>query len=586
MQLLRLAVSACLLNAAFGMPGAHAAVGADGQRTLDTALRDFARRTGLQLIYVSDATRDRTVGTVAEGATPAESLGKLLDGTDLVYEFLNERTVEIRPRRALGAAALRNANYATIEPTGEVRPAAAPPASTPPEERLADVVVTARKREERLLDVPIAVTAFGGDALARRGVNSVTDFLQEAPGVSVYPRGSGAFKIAIRGISTSLGSNENGYYLDELPFTGVTVPINPDVRSWDLERVEVLRGPQGTLFGEGSMGGTVRILTRDAQFNEWQGQVAVVGSDTASGGGTNHAYKGMLNVPIVDDRLALRLGATKEKVDGWLRDAATGAEGINTQDIETYRAKLRFQPTERLSIGAAYWKYEGTFPRDNTGDDEGNAGTGVALAVQTNYRLYGASVNYDFGPASVFYSYANNSLEIGQTGQLFGGTLTSVIPIDVKSHELRVSSGAGGSLQWTLGAYRRDADRNDSFVFALFGIDNGSATETRSEALFGEATYTLASVPVDLTLGLRSVREKLAGIETNAGVPTTPVDRTYRSTNPRVTVAWRPNDAWRVYASAAKGYRSGQLQPSVSLALAGPLGIPLPAALEDDSIWT
>ena len=586
MKSIRAEITACLMAAAFATVAVPAVAEGPQQqgRTLDSALRDFARSTGLQLIYVADTTRDRVVGTVDSSGTPGEVLGRLLAGTDLKYQFLNERTVEIAPNRSTPSEGARRASYAMpVQAGGGGQP---PVAGAGTSTVLDEVIVTARKREERLLDVPVAVTAFGGEALAQRGVNSMTDFLQESPGVSVYNNGGGTYKIAIRGISTSLGANENGYYLDDLPFTGVTVPISPDVRAWDLERVEVLRGPQGTLFGEGSMGGTVRILTRDPQFNEWQGQASLQGSDTASGGGTNRGYKATLNVPILDDRLALRVAATKEKLAGWITDPTTGATGINTQDIDTVRAKLRFQPTERLSIGASYWRYKGDFPRNNTADDDGVAGAGLALASGAKYRLYGATANYDFDSFAVFYSYANNHFELPLSGELFGGQLVANIDVDVKSNELRFSSTGSGPLQWTVGAYRRTASRFDSVLFALFGIDNTSATDTTSEALFGEATYTLQAMPIDFTLGLRSVKEKLAGIEANAGVPTTPVNETYRSTNPRVIVAWRPNEAWRLYASASKGYRSGQLQSSVSLSLAGPLGINLPAALADDSIWT
>ncbi|MFD2137132.1 TonB-dependent receptor plug domain-containing protein [Novosphingobium resinovorum] len=150
-----------------------------------------------------------------------------------------------------------------------------------------DIIVTARKREERAVDVPIAVTAVSGAALEKRGAANLADFLQEAPGVGIYDGGSAlGTKITIRGISTSLGANENGYYLDDLPFTGVTVPLSPDVRAWDLDRVEILRGPQGTLFGEGSMGGTVRILTRGADLDQWEAKGLGMVSDTR-GGGTN-----------------------------------------------------------------------------------------------------------------------------------------------------------------------------------------------------------------------------------------------------------------------------------------------------------
>ena len=450
---------------------------------------------------------------------------------------------------------------------------------------LEEVVVTARKRSERQIDVPIALTSISGDALDQRGVSSVGAALSEVPGVNIYDRG-GSYKLSIRGISTSLGSNENGYYLDDLPFTGVTVPLNPDVRAWDIDRIEVLRGPQGTLFGEGSMGGTVRILTRDPEFNDWDAKLSLSGSST-SDGGTNRGAKAMINIPLVDDRLALRLAGTKEKFPGWIDNVVTGAQNVNLFEYTSYRAKLRFQPTDALSVGASYWHYKVDGPGGtSTADDRGDADQGVSLAAVIEYSLVGFSAAYDFGPVELAYSFADNSFELPQRGALFGGTLEATIGIDVRSNELRLASQGDGPLQWTLGAYKREAIRRDAFVFALFGLNNTSRTDATSEALFGEATWSLSSAPIDLTLGLRSVREDLKGQEANSGVPTPPAGGKYNSTNPRFIVAWRPNEAWRVYASAAKGYRSGQLQPSVSKGIGGALGIPLPDALSDDSIWT
>ena len=450
---------------------------------------------------------------------------------------------------------------------------------------LEEVVVTARKRSERQIDVPIALTSISGDALDQRGVSSVGAALSEVPGVNIYDRG-GSYKLSIRGISTSLGSNENGYYLDDLPFTGVTVPLNPDVRAWDIDRIEVLRGPQGTLFGEGSMGGTVRILTRDPEFNDWDAKLSLSGSST-SDGGTNRGAKAMINIPLVDDRLALRLAGTKEKFPGWIDNVVTGAQNVNVLEYTSYRAKLRFQPTDALSVGASYWHYKVDGPGGtSTADDRGDADQGVSLAAVIEYSLVGFSAAYDFGPVELAYSFADNSFELPQRGALFGGTLEATIGIDVRSNELRLASKGDRPLQWTLGAYKREAIRRDAFVFALFGLNNTSRTDATSEALFGEATWSLSSAPIDLTLGLRSVREDLKGQEANSGVPTPPAGGKYNSTNPRFIVAWRPNEAWRVYASAAKGYRSGQLQPSVSKGIGGALGIPLPDALSDDSIWT
>ena len=334
------------------------------------------------------------------------------------------------------------------------------------------------------------------------------------------------------------------------------------------------------------MGGTVRILTRDPEFNDWDAKLSLSGSST-SDGGTNRGAKAMINIPLVDDRLALRLAGTKEKFPGWIDNVVTGAQNVNVLEYTSYRAKLRFQPTDALSVGASYWHYKVDGPGGtSTADDRGDADQGVSLAAAIEYSLVGLTATYDFGPVELTYSFADNSFELPQRGALFGGTLEASILIDVRSNELRLASQGDGPLQWTLGAYKREAIRRDAFVFALFGLNNTGRTDATSEALFGEATWSLSSAPIDLTLGLRSVREDLKGQEANSGVPTPPAGGKYNSTNPRFIVAWRPNEAWRVYASAAKGYRSGQLQPSVSKGIGGALGIPLPDALSDDSIWT
>ncbi|HKP79644.1 MAG TPA: TonB-dependent receptor [Phenylobacterium sp.] len=450
-----------------------------------------------------------------------------------------------------------------------------------------ELVVTARKREEKLLDVPIAVSAFSGEALEGQGVLNLGDFLQAAPGVGIYDRGDGMQRITIRGISTSLGANENGYYLDELPFTGVTVPLSPDVRAWDLERVEVLRGPQGTLFGEGSMGGTVRILTRDADLHGWTAKAEGLVSTTDGGGKANTGVKGAVNLPLVDGKLALRLAGTHEDYSGWIDDRASGRRNLNDQDIDTFRAKLRFAPTERLTLDGSYWYYKGDFPNGgSSATDDGQLSQSLVLSNTLKYELFGLSGRYDLGPAELFYGYSHNKFALPQSGSLFGGPLSIGIDIDVDAHELRLASRGEGPLQWTVGAYQRTAHRKDLFQFALFGIDNVDKTDSKAQAVFGEATYTLPSAPVDLTAGLRYFRDELGGFEANAGVATPDPGRTYHSWNPRFSLAWRPQPNLNIYASAAKGFRSGQLQPSVARALAGPLGISLPAALEQDSIWT
>jgi iron complex outermembrane receptor protein len=450
-----------------------------------------------------------------------------------------------------------------------------------------DIIVTARKREERAIDVPIAVTAVSGAALEKRGAANLADFLQEAPGVGIYDGGSAlGTKITIRGISTSLGANENGFYLDDLPFTGVTVPISPDVRAWDLDRVEILRGPQGTLFGEGSMGGTVRILTRGADLDEWEAKGLGMVSDT-KGGGTNAGAKGAFNAPIVPGVLAVRVAGTHERYQGWVDNSSTGKTDINDQTYDTFRARMRFDPVDRLSITGNYWWSKSNFPGGgSSARDDGEQSRGTVPSSRSRLELYGATARYDLGGAELFYAYSHSDFLVPQQGASSRGTIDVSIGVGVEAHELRLASTGDGPLKWTIGGYTRDSQRNDTVKFSAANIDNDAQINSRARALFGEATYTLPGAPVDLTAGLRYFEDRVHGFEANSGVVTDQPGKTYKSWNPRFSLAWHPAADATIYASAAKGFRSGQLQPSVPLALAPAYGVVLPGELRQDSIWT
>ncbi|MGF7153656.1 TonB-dependent receptor [Novosphingobium gossypii] len=449
------------------------------------------------------------------------------------------------------------------------------------------IVVTARKREERAIDVPIAVTAISGTTLEKRGAANLADFLQEAPGIGIYDGGSAlGTRITMRGISTSLGGNENGFYLDDLPFTGVTVPISPDVRAWDLDRVEVLRGPQGTLFGEGSMGGTVRILTRGADLDNWEAKGLGMVSDTR-GGGTNAGVKGAFNAPIIPGVLAVRFAGTHERYQGWVDNSSTGQTNVNDQTYDTFRARARFDPTDRLSITGTYWLSKSDFPGGgSSARDDGQQTRGTVPYSKNRTEVYGATARYDLGRAELFYSYSHSDFDLPQEGRSARGPIRTRIGIDVDAHELRLTSTGEAPLKWTVGAYARNSQRNDIVQFAAAGIDNDAQLRTSARALFGEATYTLPGAPVDLTAGLRYFEDHLRGFEANSGVVTEQPGDTYHSWNPRFSVAWHPVADATIYASAAKGFRSGQIQPTVPLALAPLYGVTLPATLSQDSIWT
>ncbi|WP_306393992.1 TonB-dependent receptor [Telluria beijingensis] len=447
------------------------------------------------------------------------------------------------------------------------------------------VVVTSRKFSERLIDVPIAISAFSNEDLARRGATSISDVLQSVPGVSAYSSGSGISKISIRGISTSLGGNENGYYLDDLPFTGVTVPIAPDVRAWDLERVEVLRGPQGTLFGEGSMGGTIRTLTNNARMNTFSfaGQA---GLSHTQGGGDNRSLRAMINVPVITDMLALRFSMTDDDDKGWIDDPATGRRNINPANVKTARMRMLFRPTDALTINASYWDYRSDRPYGSLETDQGTASRGTVLDSAPEYTVKGISATYDFDAFSLFYGYARNDYRLPQFGQLAGGRADLEIGIDVQTHELRASSNSQKPWRWTAGLYRRTAERMDAIDIQALGLTQTSGTDSEASSVFGEVTYTFPEFPLEASLGLRHFRDRMAGVDTNNRVALPAKRHRFSSNNPRLSLAYRPSERQQIYASASKGFRSGQNQVTGFEELASQYNVVLPSAVKPDSIWT
>jgi iron complex outermembrane receptor protein len=272
-------------------------------RPLAEALATFARQTGLQLVYVSGVVRDRRSHAAAAGLSANEALARLLQGTGLRFEYLTPHTIRI-----LAAAAVpRNAT------------------NSPAQAELSEVIVTANRREEDLQDVPITLQVFTGDVLARLNATTFDDFVGYLPGVTAHGVGPGQNNIYVRGLATtvigihgagSLGSFPNvAVYLDE---QSAQLPHrNLDVYAADLERVEILEGPQGTLFGAGAQAGVVRYITNKPRLNVTEAVVNAGYAATAHGA-QSHNLDVTVNIPIVADRLAVRGVIYNERRGGYI----------------------------------------------------------------------------------------------------------------------------------------------------------------------------------------------------------------------------------------------------------------------------
>ena len=306
LRALPLALSATLAGTAVALAQSAAlaapeALGADiPAQPLAQALAAFAQQSGLQVVYVSGLIRAQQSHPVMAGMSVQDALDRLLQGTGLRFEFLTARSVRIlaAPPRA-----------------------SAPPVPVPAEE----VVVTANRRAENLEDVPITIQAFSGTQLSDLGVATLSQLLKYTANVSYSGNGPGTGNIFIRGLG-SMGSG-NQSQATTAPFPNVALYLddqamqfptrNVDVYAVDLERIEILEGPQGTLFGGGAEAGAIRYITNKPVLDATTGEASAAYGIT-SGGGPNTTLNATLNVPLIPDTLAVRAVLFSERQGGYI----------------------------------------------------------------------------------------------------------------------------------------------------------------------------------------------------------------------------------------------------------------------------
>lgn len=267
-----------------------------------------------------------------------------------------------------------------------------------------EVIVTARFREQTAQDLGESIRAFDEGDLQQLGIDDLASLVRATPSLNVQERGPNRNEMNIRGISNFLLTQDLaptavpvGTYLDDVPVNTVG-GAQLDVRFFDLQRVEVLRGPQGTLFGEGSSAGAVRYFTQDPDLSEFQNKIEVDASSAADGG-TDVGARGMVNIPLIEDEVALRLSGGRYARPGYI-DVIGGEEDVNDFEALNFRGVLLAEPTNRLSMRllASVDRSEvGAFGQV-TGDPEDLATT-YPLGddrVDDDSEIYSARIAYDF----------------------------------------------------------------------------------------------------------------------------------------------------------------------------------------------
>jgi len=435
-----------------------------------------------------------------------------------------------------------------------------------------EVVVTAQRREQELQDVPISVSVLGGSDLDASTASGVTQALAQVPGVAatVAAQGGGT-QITIRGVAPGgplfAGPSAVAYYLDSVPFGLVKSAFAPDANIYDLQRIEVLRGPQGTLYGASALNGVVRTLTRDADLSRFDLGARTSYSAT-DGGGDNYRGDLAVNVPIVEGKLAARAVVGYQDSSGWIdrpndRDA-------NDEELRNMRLKINAQVSDSLSIGASAWSSRADYGAPSTGLSDGTNPSLADEPITTDYDLYGLRVTYKsqyFSLSSVTgYMDFNNESSLDVTpGATTPISLVTAFDATVLSQEIALNSSSESSWRWSAGLFYRDAkDHTTQSIPGSFftAVDSGS----KSYAVFGELGRRFLSDQFEWTLGLRYFRDDIF-LDQTVVLPPINNDDSFHATTPRAVLSWYPKSRFTMYASYSEGFRSGSPQGPTVLRL-------------------
>ena len=476
---------------------------------------------------------------------------------------------------------------------------------------LEEVVVTATKRESGLQEIPMSISAISGDLLEKNGIADFTDIATSVPSVSFRSAGPGRTKLNVRGISAATGVAPTvSFYIDEMPVqtisSGSTTSFAQsivDPKMFDLERVEVLRGPQGTLYGSSSMGGTIRLITRQPQLGEFE---ASAGADFSSttGGGANYRLNGLVNVPI-GESMALRVVASFTDNDGYFDrvDRATGekfATNVNTEESTSIRAALRWEISDNSYIQPVLF-YQTTemdgkpnFDGPNNKDEQFSP-YDAPEPFDDEFLMGSLTYGHDFESMSLLatYSYIDrdftNLEDITDVGNLFAGASDPLpflpapafsdeaVGLEDETIEIRLTSSSDSDLQWLVGFYRKEAVADAGYRMQMGwepifpGEDIGLANTQKlsdytEDAFFGELTYNFND-NFSVTAGLRSLdydfrsrEENWGGVFTGGNRSTANVRDQVLSdseTNEKLVFTYMFGDENSVYASTSTGTRPG-----------------------------
>ena len=503
----------------------------------------------------------------------------------------------------LCAVAALHAGQAHAQAAAAAAPASA--ASTPDATKgnLQEVIVTAQKREQALIDVPASVTAISAARLTESGLDRLEDYVAEVPGMSITALSRGYTSVVLRGISTGISqaTPSTAFYVDEAPVGSITAyatgsTLTPDLDPSDLRQIEVLKGPQGTQYGAGAVGGLVRYVTVPPDTHRFSGSISA-GANKVTEGGTGSTGRASLNIPLVEDKLALRVSVLDRTDAGYIDNPEKGTKDDNKATTRGGRIALGWTIAPDWSFDA--WAMTQHFKSGGIGMEDVQTASftpvtgdlthshalpendAITLDVY-NGTLKGRAGDYDV-VSSTTYQKLSVSTNVDLTPQ-FGAALPGfALPerqtISTKrfSQELRARTSAfDDKLEYEAGLFYTHEDSINALPplypimeatgapFTALGplFDATLGTKYDQYSVFGNATWSITPT-FDLLGGLRyasSTQKYHQDYQTSIFVGTPAlIDQKADSNKTTFLLSgkWKPAADTAMYANVATGYRDG-----------------------------
>jgi outer membrane receptor protein involved in Fe transport len=385
-------------------------------------------------------------------------------------------------------------------------------AQSVPSPELTEIVVTATKRAENIQDIPVSVSVESGAAMLERGQSSLLDYAAYMPGFNVTNQGTpGTSSVQLRGISTQTSTAAVGTYIDDTPLGGSAGWVNAatttlDLLPYDLERLELLRGPQGTLYGAGAMGGLIKYVMKSPSTTQSEATVGAELSDTEGAGKLGYTYSARVSEPLVDNVLGVSLSLFDKQAPGWMTNLGTDQQHANDTSRYGGRAAILWTPTQDLTIKLSAMASninaeDGAVRQFTTSQTTPNTGSALIVSPQTplpvgtenvqffapytqRLKYYSATIDWHVESVDLIsatsYSSQRSFTQQDFTQQV-GGLLGDVggtgpgianadydYGLDKLTQEFRVVSQKGQAVDWMLGAFTTHESSTNTQIVNAF----------------------------------------------------------------------------------------------------------------------